>query len=155
MRQRKHGFGSGTERGGDTRNDFDREPGGAHCLDFLTAAPENEGIAPFQAHDNRASFDVGNDQGIDAILGDGVAVALLGDIDTLCRGADIVEHAVVDEAVMDNDIGLAERLNGFDRQQTGITRPRTNENDATTRFRVKKTEHRYEMAVGAARGKRN
>ena len=95
------------------------------------------------------------EMGLDAVLRNGVAVALFGDIDALGRGADIIEHAVVDQAVMDNDIGLAERLDGFDRQQAGIARPRTDEDNAPTRFRIEKTGHCCEMAVGVARGKRN
>ena len=65
-----------------------------------------------------------------------MAVALFGDVDALGGGADIIEDAVVDQAVMDDDIGNPKRLDGFQRQEARIAWPGSDEDDTATLFGI-------------------
>ena len=49
MGQRKAGVGSAAGGGGDAGNDFEGNAGGGQRLQFLAAAPEDEGVAALQA----------------------------------------------------------------------------------------------------------
>jgi len=82
-----------------------------------------------------------DDQRVDRILRQRVAIALLGDRDTLCRGWDISEHPIVDEAVVHDDIGGPQRSNRLERKQFGIARTSPDEDDASACFGIERTWH--------------
>ena len=77
-----------------------------------------------------------DDQRIDAVLRNGVTIALLGNIDALRFGPDIVEDAIIDQAIMNDDIRLSQRFNRTYRQKAGIARPCAYEDDASALIRI-------------------
>jgi hypothetical protein len=58
-------------------------PAGAHCQDFLTTAPEHEGVAALEADDMLSATRAANHQPMDRVLADGVAVVALADVEPL------------------------------------------------------------------------
>jgi tetratricopeptide (TPR) repeat protein len=86
---------------------------------------------------------------VDRILRQGVPIASLGDGYALCRRRREVQHAGINQPVMHHDIGGAERLHGTHRQQPGIARPRTDEDDAPAGGRVEKARHGTAMRPAA------
>jgi hypothetical protein len=71
---------------------------------------------------------MGDDQRVDRFLRQGVARALLGDRDALRVAGAMIEHARIDQPVMDDDVGRGERLDGAHRQQPRIAWARADEN---------------------------
>ncbi len=66
---------------------------------------------------------------------------LLGDRDALRRGGRDIEHARVDQPVMDQDIGSLQCRDRANGQQPGVARAGTNEDHAPTRGRIEKACH--------------
>ena len=79
---------------------------------------------------------MGDDQRVDRLLRQCMPVALLGHRDPLGRFGRMIEPALIDQPVMDDDIGALERLDRAQRQQPGIARTGANENDAPARVRI-------------------
>src|SRR3546814_3219510 len=96
-------------------------------------------ISALQPHNDRADLDVRDDQRVDRVLRHGVARALLRDRDTVRRGRCEIEHARVDQPVMDDDLGRPQRLDGAHGEQAGIARTGTDKADAPTRAGSEKT----------------
>ena len=122
--ERQHRAGRAAERRRHAGDDLDRKPGGAHRLDLLAATSEDERIAAFQPHDDGAGLDVRDDERVDRLLRHRVPGALLRDADAeRGRGCE-VEHAGIDETVVDEHIGLPKCARRLDGQQIGVAGPR-------------------------------
>ena len=65
-----------------------------------------------------------------------MARALLGDRDADGVGAYILEHALVDQPVMDDDIGGLQRFHRANGQQRRIARTCADKDDAPARGRI-------------------
>jgi hypothetical protein len=63
-------------------------------------------------------------------------VALLGDRDALGVFGRMIQHARIDQPVMDDDIGALERLDCAQRQQPGIARTGTDKDYAPARMGI-------------------
>ena len=74
-----------------------------------------------------------DDQGVDLGLRLRVPAARLGDRNQLGLAARIVEHAVADEAVVQDHVGRLERAHRLQRQQFGIARAGADQQHATDR----------------------
>ena len=102
---RRGGGGEGRRHAGD---DLERNAGFDQRLGLFSAASEHERIAALQPHDRPAALGKRDEQGADQLLGDALTRPL-ADVDELCRRVDEVEHAVADEGVVNNHIGLGEQ----------------------------------------------
>ena len=51
----------------------------------------------------------------------------LADVDALRLGVGELEHALADQAVVDEDVGELQQPGGAERQQVGVARPRTDQ----------------------------
>ena len=110
-------------------------------------AARTASTSALQPYDDRAGLHMRDDQRVDRVLRQGVARALLGDRDALRGGGREIEHTGVDQPVMDDDVGRLQCLHRADREQPGIARPRTDEDDAPAGGRVEETGHGRKMGA--------
>src|SRR5207248_1983544 len=110
----------GAQRGGDAGDHLEGDAGGGERLGLLAAAAEQERVAALEAHDALAAAG-GVDQRLvygDAALG--VAWAEFSDREAFGGWRDEVEDARRDEGVVEDEIGLAQQLDGSQGQQTAV-----------------------------------
>lgn len=124
MRQGHAGIGGAGQRRGDARHDLVRHAVRAQVFQFFAAASEDEGIAAFQAHHAPAGARLGQHEGVDARLGGVVAFAgQLAHGHAFSVAARQRQHALADQAVVQDDVGFIERAQRLERQQAGSPGP--------------------------------
>ena len=94
MSQRKAKGGSGAECGGDAGDDVDGNAGRLQDVDFLAAAPEDEGVTAFQTHHGFTRSGQVDQQLTDVFLRQGVVARHLADEDAFGAGSGEVDDAV-------------------------------------------------------------
>ena len=94
MREREAEAGGGAERGGDARNDLDRNAGGQQNIKLLAATPEDERIAALEPDDNFAGKRLVDQQLADIFLRQRMVAGHLADEDLLGRRSGKIEDAV-------------------------------------------------------------
>ena len=129
LRQRTPGRGGEAGHRGHARHHLDRHAGGARGGQLLARATEDGGVPGLQAHDAAAAARLGDDQGADAVLRPGVRAHGLADVDPLGVAARELEHAGIDEPVVEDHVRLLQPRHGAERQQVPRPRPRADEGD--------------------------
>ena len=98
------------------------DAGFAQGFDFLAAAAEDEGVPPFEADDAVAVSGEADEQGVDFGLGHGVVARGFADVDLGGVSAGQGEDFVGAQAVMDDDVSLAEEAEGAQADEVRGTR---------------------------------
>ena len=123
------GAGQSADPGGDAGDDADRDAVADQGLRLLAAAAEDEGVAPLQPqHPTARAGQVDQPQRDVALQGRGLAAALAGE-DALGSRSGPVQQRRVHQRVVDDDIGLPQRVQPVQRHQPRIARPRAAEPD--------------------------
>jgi hypothetical protein len=89
-------------------------------LSFLAATAEDEGVAALEAHDVEAQSGLGDQQSIDLRLGARVLVGAFASVDQLGIRAALAQKRIVDQGVVEDDIGSLEAAQGFEGQQLRV-----------------------------------
>jgi hypothetical protein len=151
---RHTGGGRCGDRGRDARDDLERDAGLHQRQRFLATAAEHEGVAALEAHDPPALAGELHEERGDQLLRHWTAWAL-ADVDQLDAFGDEGQHAVADEGVVDDDVGLGEQPGGLQGQQIRIAG--TGADERNSRPRSTTTELRHAgapAATGSARRRR-
>ena len=123
----------GRSRDGDSARDARHDLDGDTVLDavqrLLATPAEDEGVAPLEADDPSPATGVLDDDRVDLVLGHGVPVSVLADVDDLDARAQGVEQLGRAEPVGDDDVGLGEQVPAPDRDEVGRARPAADEGD--------------------------
>ena len=109
MRQGNPRGGGAGRGGGDAGHDLGPDAGGIEGLQLLAAAPEDEGVAALKANHPFAQARLGDEDIVDLVLGHRMAARGLAHVDTVGIAAREVEHAVADQPVVDDDVGLFQK----------------------------------------------
>jgi hypothetical protein len=125
------GSAPSNQAGRDAVDDLDGDAFGAQVLGLFATAAEDEGVAPFQAHDPLAAPRFGQQQPLDERLRRAAAAATLADVHDARRAACVAQHAVADEVVDEQHGGGADRAHRLDRQQLGVARAGADEGHAS------------------------
>jgi hypothetical protein len=114
------GRGGAALRGGDAGHDGPRNAGGVERRDLLAATAEDERIAAFQPH-HMLRFGAEMDkQVIDLFLPERMAARGLADGNARGAFGRDSEDRLRDETVVNNHVGLGQRLHGFQGEQFRI-----------------------------------
>ena len=95
---------------------------------LLAASSEHERVAALQAHDAAASARGANHQRVDPVLRERMTSRALADEEPL-RVPRVPQDPLVDERVIQDEIGRAQARDRLARQQRGIAGPRADERD--------------------------
>ena len=109
MRQRERGIRAGSRRGGDTRDDFERNAVGGEMIHLFTETTEDTRVAAFKPDDETALTRFTHDHGVDLVLSHRVDPATLTDRHDLGRRRNLLQKGVPRQGVMDHDIRLLEQ----------------------------------------------
>ena len=123
MRQRDAGIGRRADHRAHAGHDLERNAVGGQRLGFLAAAPEHEGIAPFQPHHAPPRAGMRDEQRVDRVLGQRVLAGRLAREDAERPSRRQGEQARIDQSVVHHDVGPTQRLAPAERQQPGIAGP--------------------------------
>ena len=105
-----------------------RTPAAPQRQRLFAAAPEHERVAALQAHDAAAAARRANHQRVDPLLRQRMAARALADEEPL-RVPRVPQHPLVDERVVQHQIGRAQTRDRLARQQRGIAGPGADERD--------------------------
>ena len=120
MGQRHAGRGGAGHGSRDAGRDFSGDTGGAHDVEFLAAAAENEGIAALEAHDALTLAGLTHQDFADLVLRYRVMALGLADIDAQRVAARQRHHALGNQAVVHDDIGFAQQAGSLEGEKIGI-----------------------------------
>ena len=104
-------------------------PASASASSSSPPASEDERVAALEAHDALARARVLDERGVDLLLRHRHAARRLADVDALRVIGAGVEQRRRGEAVVEHDLGLAQRLQAALRHEPRIARPRADEPD--------------------------
>ena len=106
----------------------------AQRLELLTAAPKDKRVAAFEPDHTLAGTCFADHQPFDESLWCAGATAALANVDQTRPSAQtaqrLVQHAIADQVINQQQRGLADRAPGPDRQQVGVARAGADEPDA-------------------------
>ena len=129
VRHRDAGRGHPADRRGHPRHDGRLEARVRERLEFLATAAEDERVAALEAHDALARARVLDERGVDLLLRHRHAAWRLAGVDALRVIGAGVEQRRGGEAVVEHDLGLAQRLQAALRHEARIARSRADEPD--------------------------
>ena len=109
MRQRKRGVGAGGGRGGDARDDFERDAMRGEMIHLLAETSEDARVAALEADGETTLTGFAHDHGVDLILGHRVDAAALADRHDLRGRGNLRQQGVPRQGVMDHDIRLLQQ----------------------------------------------
>ena len=118
------------DRARDPGDDVVRNAGALQRERFLAAATEHERIAALQADNAAAAPRGANYQPVNRFLRHGVSSGALAD-EKLLRTACILQHAIVDQRVVQHEIGRAQPGDCFPRQQSRVAGTGADERDVS------------------------
>ena len=104
----------------DARHDLKRDAVFLKQHALFAAAPKDEGIAAFQAHDGLPFLRLQDDEPADILLLHRVMRGCLADVDALGVLRRKAEDAVIGEAVVDDDVRRAQAVHRFHRDETPV-----------------------------------
>ena len=129
MRHRNPGIGEASDAGGDAGHDAEGHAGFRQLLRFLAAPPEDERVAAFQPQHPAAFFRQVDQQGGNvALLAGGDAGALAGE-DQAGAFFRQGQQPLIDQGVVENEVGHAEGVKAQRGDQAGIARPAAHQPD--------------------------
>ena len=117
MGQRECGVGAGGGRGGDTRDDFERNTMGGEMVHLFAETTEDTRVATFEAHDETALARLAHDHGVDLILRHRVDAAALADRHNLRASRNLRQEGIPREGVMNHHVGLFQQTESPDGDQ--------------------------------------
>lgn len=149
MRQGDAGIGGAGQRRGDAGHDLVRHVVRAQVFQLFAAASEDEGVAAFQAHHAPAGARLGQHEGVDARLGGVVVFAgQLAHGHAFSVAARQRQHALADQAVVQDDVGFIERAQRLERQQAGVARARAHQHDAAPGGGLRRAQRLFQFLLG-------
>ena len=128
MRHRNAGRRRRGDRARDAGHDVVRDAGVLQRQRFFAAAAEHERVAALQPHDAPAAARGANHQRVNRRLRHRVAAGALADEEAL-RPPRVAQDAVVDQRVVQHEVGGAQPRDRRARQQPGIARTGADERD--------------------------
>jgi hypothetical protein len=93
----------------------------AQVLDFFAAPAKDERVTAFEAHHLLTGLHGSDHQLVDEGLRRALAAAALAHMHDAGSGGGVFQHGDVDQVVHQNDRGAGNGLDGFERQQFGVT----------------------------------
>jgi hypothetical protein len=114
------GVGADARRGGDAGDDLEGHPGLDQLFHLLAAPPENEGVAALQAHHLAAFTGQPHQQGVDALLGQGMVGGLLAHVDTFGGFGQTGQNLLADQVVVNQHIRLQQQARGAQGEQLRV-----------------------------------
>ena len=120
MGEREAGIGRAAGRRGDARHHLDPHAFGHQHIELFAAAAEHERIAALEAHDVAAGFRFRHQQRVDLSLRQRVVALALADEHAAGIAPRIFQHRRIDQLVIDDDVGLAQRTGRAQGQQLRI-----------------------------------
>ena len=132
MRHRDAGRRRRRDRARHAGHDVVRDAGALQRQRFLAAAAEHERVAALEPHDAFAAPRGANHQRFDRALRHRMPPGALADVEAL-RATGVAQHAIVDERVVQDEIGAAQPRDRGARQQAGIAGACADERDVSCR----------------------
>ena len=127
VRDRNTGIGEPADDGADTGNDLETKARCRKLRGFLASSSEDAGVAPLEADDPLSLAGEAEKQGIGLILLHRVTPRRLARVDALRRGWRVAKKFRIGQVVVNHHVGPLQALEAPEREQSGITRSRTNE----------------------------
>jgi hypothetical protein len=144
--------GSG-ERARHAGHDIERHARRPQGQRLFSAPAEDERIAALQPHHAPAALRGANHHGMDVFLGQGVTPGALADEETL-RAAGNLQDALVDEGVVQHQIGGPQPGDGSPGQQPRIAWPRSDQRHMTRHRRDTSSVRYNSLSVSSRSGLR-
>jgi hypothetical protein len=107
VRHRDPGIGRDGDGGTHPRNDLERDAGGGEGHRLLSSAAEHERIAALEPDDPTPTARVGNEERVDVLLRERVNRPRLAHEDAPGVGGRQLDHAGMDETIVDDNVGAA------------------------------------------------
>ena len=127
MRERDARVGRSGHGRSHAGHDLEFEPRFQKLFGLLGPAPENVRITALQAGHVLAFPDLGHDEIVDLVLGQGVVATLLADIDDLGVGTTQGQEALVRQVIVNDDLAFLQKTLPLDRDQARIAGTRADE----------------------------
>ena len=108
------------------------DPGGSAGQDLLAASAEHERVAALQPDDDLTAPRPLDHQLLDPVLAGRVVVRELADVDQLGARGEAVEIVGRGQPVVEDDVGIQQRLAGLDGEQPGGARATADQHDSAT-----------------------
>ena len=108
------------DAGGDAGHDLDGDAFGAQRIELLAATAEDERIAALEANHRLAGLGALDQQRVDLVLRHAVRALGLADRDQLGLAPRVIEHALADQAIVENHVGGFQRAHRLHGEQLGI-----------------------------------
>ena len=132
VRHRDAGRRRPRDRARHAGHDVVRDAGALQRQRFLAAAAEHERVAALEPHDAFAAPRGANHQRFDRALRHRMPPGALADVEAL-RATGVAQHAIIDERVVQDEIGAAQPRDRGARQQAGIAGACADERDVSCR----------------------
>ena len=131
------GIGRSGDGRRDARHDLERDAGLRQDFGLLPAAAEDEGVTALEARDDLVFPGLGDDQGVDLVLGKGVVAAFFADVDQLRVPGGVLQQGRGRQIVVNDHVGRRNALPAFDGDQAGVPGARSDQvDDGWFHFRV-------------------
>src|SRR3989442_12911156 len=121
----------------DPGNNLKGNSGAAKGQRFFGATTKQKRISAFEPHHDLSLFRLGNEQFIDLRLLSLTTTTNLSYVDAFGVGRRTKQHVRIDQIVIDHYIGLAQKFQRFNCQQTRIAWPSTDEIDLSRLRRIR------------------
>ncbi len=119
--KRNAGVGRSGDGRGYARDDFKRNAGLGQLLRFFSPPTEDKGIPALQADDDLPFPGLGDDQGVDFFLREGVVAPLFPDVDLFRTGFGRVQQLLVRQIVVDHHVRFPQTGQPFYGHEPGIS----------------------------------
>lgn len=90
---------------------------------FFAGPPKHHGVSTFQADNLSSEHGRVTDQFVDAFLGGALFSCAFAHAHDLTLRFGVKQNVLMDQAVMEDDVGLLQRLDSLQRQQVRVTGP--------------------------------
>src|SRR5207244_8272944 len=120
-------------------------------LGFLAAPSKDEGIAALEPHHTTTATRVSDEERVDVFLGQAVTLRELAGVDPDRLGGRLVEKRWVDEPIVDDHVGAAQRLEAAHRHESGIARARADQPDVAYAHAAARSRPRSRALASSSR----
>jgi len=132
--------------GSDSRHHSKWHAGSRQDQHFFAAAPKNKRIPAFEPEDSKSAMRVIDHLNADRILRDRGGAGAFTDEMQLRAGSCQRQHSGIDQGIVNNDVGLQQRGERIERQQSGVARSGANQPDlARCKQRAAPTQRRERL----------
>ena len=130
----------------DAGHDLTRHAGSGQGQRLLATAAEHERVTTFEPHDAFALTAEQHQSGVDLGLRWPTDARRLAHVDELGSRRSQVQHARINQPVIDHHVGSLQALHGAQREQVGIARPRADQRHKSARRRRWFEERAFEFS---------